>query len=101
VLPSVICLRSLHDALPIYGNSAQPVYGSRIEFQRALVTQFLQDVLFDTFDGSLPIDEVIVEDFLERLESFPGLFLKRLIAPPRRSEEHTSELQSPDHLVCR
>src|SRR5258708_11494272 len=21
--------------------------------------------------------------------------------PPRRSEEHTSELQSPDHLVCR
>src|SRR5438552_11611308 len=22
-------------------------------------------------------------------------------APPWRSEEHTSELQSPDHLVCR
>src|SRR5258708_17785727 len=22
-------------------------------------------------------------------------------ATPRRSEEHTSELQSPDHLVCR
>src|SRR5258708_19176281 len=22
-------------------------------------------------------------------------------APPERSEEHTSELQSPDHLVCR
>src|SRR5258708_31942437 len=22
-------------------------------------------------------------------------------APSRRSEEHTSELQSPDHLVCR
>src|SRR5207244_12356230 len=22
-------------------------------------------------------------------------------APPQRSEEHTSELQSPDHLVCR
>src|SRR5947208_12004861 len=22
-------------------------------------------------------------------------------APTRRSEEHTSELQSPDHLVCR
>src|SRR5438552_13768980 len=22
-------------------------------------------------------------------------------APPVRSEEHTSELQSPDHLVCR
>src|SRR5258708_20877057 len=24
-----------------------------------------------------------------------------LAAPLRRSEEHTSELQSPDHLVCR
>src|SRR5258708_23461391 len=23
------------------------------------------------------------------------------IAQPKRSEEHTSELQSPDHLVCR
>src|SRR5438552_5630595 len=25
----------------------------------------------------------------------------RAIAPVARSEEHTSELQSPDHLVCR
>src|SRR5947208_11366081 len=25
----------------------------------------------------------------------------RALAPGRRSEEHTSELQSPDHLVCR
>src|SRR5258708_27111567 len=24
-----------------------------------------------------------------------------LFAPQRRSEEHTSELQSPDHIVCR
>src|SRR5258708_21995001 len=29
-------------------------------------------------------------------ESPPGL-----ARPKRRSEEHTSELQSPDHLVCR
>src|SRR5207244_6070591 len=29
---------------------------------------------------------------------FPG---KRKAQDPRRSEEHTSELQSPDHLVCR
>src|SRR5258708_23365511 len=25
----------------------------------------------------------------------------RLLPDPHRSEEHTSELQSPDHLVCR
>src|SRR5438552_14651408 len=30
------------------------------------------------------------------LESCPGFAVRRL-----RSEEHTSELQSPDHLVCR
>src|SRR5258708_32405583 len=27
--------------------------------------------------------------------------LHQLFKPVRRSEEHTSELQSPDHLVCR
>src|SRR5258708_21035742 len=27
--------------------------------------------------------------------------LRQLTAVPARSEEHTSELQSPDHLVCR
>src|SRR5947208_8111748 len=26
---------------------------------------------------------------------------RRLLQRPPRSEEHTSELQSPDHLVCR
>src|SRR5258708_28141394 len=31
-----------------------------------------------------------------------GNFLKRFeLCRSRRSEEHTSELQSPDHLVCR
>src|SRR5258708_39245222 len=32
------------------------------------------------------------------------IFLRRFLRPfpfPFRSEEHTSELQSPDHLVCR
>src|SRR5258708_4190109 len=34
---------------------------------------------------------------------FPGIeeFLQRYQAKAARSEEHTSELQSPDHLVCR
>src|SRR5260364_6144 len=40
-------------------------------------------VLAEAFDGELDGDGV------ERLER------------ARRSEEHTSELQSPDHLVCR
>src|SRR5258708_25806164 len=37
-----------------------------------------------------------------RQEGLGGL-VERLVTLPRaiRSEEHTSELQSPDHLVCR
>src|SRR5258708_24613070 len=31
----------------------------------------------------------------------PILASMPVIPQPRRSEEHTSELQSPDHLVCR
>src|SRR5258708_29449921 len=36
--------------------------------------------------------------WLERTEIQPG---PAVLARPSRSEEHTSELQSPDHLVCR
>src|SRR5258708_29272851 len=31
----------------------------------------------------------------------PALTRERMVDPALRSEEHTSELQSPDHLVCR
>src|SRR5207244_7830744 len=31
----------------------------------------------------------------------PLVYAESLEAPRQRSEEHTSELQSPDHLVCR
>src|SRR5258708_27659466 len=33
--------------------------------------------------------------------SAPAIQALRGLAAPLRSEEHTSELQSPDHLVCR
>src|SRR5258708_18171620 len=33
--------------------------------------------------------------------AFPDRIAHLLLAAPIRSEEHTSELQSPDHLVCR
>src|SRR5438552_11385828 len=38
-----------------------------------------------------------LEEFIVR----NGTASSTLGAPPIRSEEHTSELQSPDHLVCR
>src|SRR5947208_14879060 len=40
---------------------------------------------------------------LTRSSTWPLRFLRKTAAglPAPRSEEHTSELQSPDHLVCR
>src|SRR5947208_10693037 len=73
---------SLHDALPIC---------------------FLPIWIFTSdFDASSACASVFTE-----MNSTPSRCssIMRLTAlpppPPTRSEEHTSELQSPDHLVCR
>src|SRR5258708_31607519 len=69
---------SLHDALPIYLEiNISPVSFKGMVF-RKLIDQDLEEL--DPFQIG------------NRVEG--GLFEKR-------SEEHTSELQSPDHLVCR
>src|SRR5258708_11200925 len=76
--------------------------------ERSLVT--VEEIV----DGSLLDDEVAAAGVI------PGLYVEAIAAAPRgawplalpdaypaddaeqlRSEEHTSELQSPDHLVCR
>src|SRR5258708_28106043 len=52
----------------------------------------------------LDLDQLL---FAVRVDELADLEHRRqaLVGPPlgrpRRSEEHTSELQSPDHLVCR
>src|SRR5258708_31838385 len=62
---------SLHDALPILG------------------------LLDERRDGAKRLYTVRKEAFAE-LKAFLDVFWDN-----NRSEEHTSELQSPDHLVCR
>src|SRR5438552_13216004 len=69
--PTSIYTLSLHDALPICQGSVGHPAAVRV-VQRA------RDLLEDPHTG-------------RELERSTGL----------RSEEHTSELQSPDHLVCR
>src|SRR5258708_22172819 len=66
---------SLHDALPIFSSSSRARSSS--SSVRGAAT-------------ALPVQ-------------FEISAVRRLFASPRgrRSEEHTSELQSPDHLVCR
>src|SRR5258708_38272643 len=68
---------SLHDALPIYHLN---VLAGNIEDQPHNLTRFA----------------VIGEKSESRIWSSYGAGLRYF-----RSEEHTSELQSPDHLVCR
>ena len=54
---------------------AQPVVRARLQFQRALVLQLLENVGFDFFDRPFGIDEVVVIDVLQRLQRVPGLLL--------------------------
>src|SRR5258708_28169513 len=41
------------------------------------------------------------EEHTSELQSPDHLVCRLLLEKKKRSEEHTSELQSPDHLVCR
>src|SRR5258708_35938610 len=68
---------SLHDALPI--------------FNTAVFTVMDAVVLRD-----LPVRDP--EQLVELVSQYPGEPRMNIF---QRSEEHTSELQSPDHLVCR
>src|SRR5438552_18275974 len=70
--PTTIYTLSLHDALPIL----------RL--------------------GSAWLPPEDVKDFTNGLLNIPGgVEVGHIHALGMRSEEHTSELQSPDHLVCR
>src|SRR5207244_12227904 len=70
---TVIYTLSLHDALPICASS------------RRLTRSFCLSVSMLAISRSC---------FAKALDF-------RSVTSPSRSEEHTSELQSPDHLVCR
>src|SRR5258708_28215925 len=51
--------------------------------------------------GDAEFVEDVVQMVLDGLFGDKELFADFLVAETLRSEEHTSELQSPDHLVCR
>src|SRR5258708_29600258 len=80
--PTEICPLSLHDALPISPMAAPPVCPASCGLRPGAVVPFRPRC------DALPP---------------PPAWSKRNnnARPKARSEEHTSELQSPDHLVCR
>src|SRR5258708_14127117 len=55
-------------------------------------SRFKSEVPDQVLWGSQVVRRLAVNQFMRRFESCPH---------SQRSEEHTSELQSPDHLVCR
>src|SRR5258708_29628305 len=64
-------------------------------------TLFPYTTLFRSFDSPRLIWSMISVRPLFTFSSSRGSPLSRKLFMLRRSEEHTSELQSPDHLVCR
>src|SRR5256885_12563276 len=89
---------SLHDALPIYQLLA--LGRGHVHGDRSLVTVAGREVhgvvrgiaLRIGEEGRAPVARVV---------ALAGLFDLDHVGPHVRSEEHTSELQSPCNLVCR
>src|SRR5207244_12810273 len=88
---------SLHDALPIWFSLEDFVYYAHWITPEALPQRF--DTRF--FLARVPAEQEATPSPYEMAE---GIWIDVATALERaraRSEEHTSELQSPDHLVCR
>src|SRR5207244_7553563 len=93
-VPLHIYTLSLHDALPIF-------YALGLIFYEMLTRRRPFDA--ESVSGLIALHVSAPRPKLpDEFSEYQGL-LDRMIAvePRNRSEEHTSELQSPDHLVCR
>src|SRR5690606_41808781 len=80
---------SLHDALPIFLNEEHP---------HSL--EYLASLYFGAPNYDIPVEEKQGHGPLRKLAKYAALdvyYTYRL----KRSEEHTSELQSRENLVCR
>src|SRR5690606_41963309 len=87
---------SLHDALPIFrlsNTTIQPQDNNPLKLSAGVEETFANLLLRDS-DAHLPPVEAVREAF-DDLQQHQQLVLKA------RSEEHTSELQSRENLVCR
>src|SRR5207244_11869698 len=80
--PPELSTLSLHDALPISSGASHEGYG----------------VGYDKIGSKMAIDATKKWEYTP--VSLPPEEMQQQVRETR-SEEHTSELQSPDHLVCR
>src|SRR5207244_13540406 len=85
---------SLHDALPIYHGYNVPVDAGNIS---------PSDLMARVIDRPTPGSPHPASAGGTLNDATPSLWsrIANAMTVAARSEEHTSELQSPDHLVCR
>src|SRR5207244_12236467 len=83
---------SLHDALPIYPVTRVSIRYPWVDTNHDTVVQ----------SGEIIIPNNNIANFLALTGNWnPAAPGSPTVSNTVRSEEHTSELQSPDHLVCR
>src|SRR5690606_42158701 len=93
--PTEIYTLSLHDALPISDQDSLPPY------------PVLDDILECLVELEMSTEDIVGrghdEATVHRIEHllYIAEYKRRQSAPGVRSEEHTSELQSRENLVCR
>src|SRR5207244_6238029 len=88
---------SLHDALPISDLVVVERTGPFISVDQA--REIVRQASLSPVEGGRKV--LLLVDF-HLVQNAAPMLLKIIEEPPAgRSEEHTSELQSPDHLVCR
>src|SRR5258708_14795176 len=66
----------------------------------ALMLQNVLEDYFNDLQGTIEVGELALQEKNSHRLLSTGIFLLQCEFSDR-SEEHTSELQSPDHLVCR
>src|SRR5207244_9975418 len=91
----------LHAALPIYGLSLAWACAAHIAAKIRAFTLFATHYFeLTSLAGETP---GVANVHVEAVEHGDKLVFLHSVkeGPANRSEEHTSELQSPDHLVCR
>src|SRR5688500_19408934 len=88
--PPVPSSLSLHDALPISTVLVPAEFSEIVSGSQIIVHGRVAEVRGEWADNRRHIETIVTLD--------AGTYLK---GGPGRSEEHTSELQSPCNLVCR
>src|SRR5690606_41407404 len=88
---------SLHDALPISSATVAVKTLSKPAFFNAVLKLAAVDVALAAASAPAPVSKLTATPLIFRLFVSPAVATEM----PPRSEEHTSELQSREKLVCR